>query len=315
MNKLFVLLLIVTENLKFHQSILSKIKYVRYVPFLWYKVISVCQNCIIKHIKVEGLALNTNPRKEKVVVSLTTFPNRIGIIHHTIKTLFLQTYKPDRIILWLADSQFPDRLLPRELETLLDQGLEVRYCKDYRSHKKYFAALQEQKEDEIIITFDDDIIYDLHSIENVVRQHSVYPECIVVNMCHYLRYDKNGKILPYNKWHSTDKESCTPNNYNTPLTGSGCLYPYKALRIEAFDWELIRELAMNTDDLWIYMQVLLSGRQIVSIPRQVNTFTCIGSSQNIKLADINCINNGNDKVIKNLISRFPTFEELIKVSI
>lgn len=308
----YIKLLNISERAKLHDSLLGKIKYIRYLAYLWYKLICWIQNRSIEHIGFDGLELNKEPRKEKIVASLTTFPARIAIVHHAIKTLFLQTYKPDRIILWLAESQFPNRLLTPELEKLQKCGLEVRFCEDYRSHKKYYLALQEQKADELVITFDDDIIYDLHSIENAVKQHQVYPDCIVVNMCHHVKFTKDKQLLPYGKWHASDSECNYPNNRNTPLTGSGCLYPYHFLRNEAFDWEVIKRTALNTDDLWIYAQILLSGRQVVAIPEHVDTFTCYGRSQEVKLAYYNCINDGNDTTIKLLIEEYPELLDLIK---
>ena len=45
-------------------------------------------------------------RQQKVVVSLTSYPKRIGTVWITIETLLRQNVKPDVIILWLAKSQF-----------------------------------------------------------------------------------------------------------------------------------------------------------------------------------------------------------------
>ena len=49
-------------------------------------------------------------RNQKIIVSLTTYPKRIGTIWLTIETLMRQRVKPDEIILWLAQSQFPNGL-------------------------------------------------------------------------------------------------------------------------------------------------------------------------------------------------------------
>ena len=40
-------------------------------------------------------------RKDEIVVSLTTYGNRIHEVYLTIESLLHQTVKPDRIILWL----------------------------------------------------------------------------------------------------------------------------------------------------------------------------------------------------------------------
>ena len=45
-------------------------------------------------------------RTPQYIVSLTSFPARINTAHLAINTLLQQTFKPDRIILWLASEQF-----------------------------------------------------------------------------------------------------------------------------------------------------------------------------------------------------------------
>ena len=76
-----------------------------------------------------------------VIVSLTTYPGRIDQAWKTISSLLNQTLKPKRVILWLAKEQFPDQQLPESVQRLTGRGLEIRYCEDLKSHKKYFEAM------------------------------------------------------------------------------------------------------------------------------------------------------------------------------
>lgn len=72
--------------------------------------------------------LNTQKRNEKIIVSLTSFPGRIHLVHKTIQTILLQSVKPDLIELWLAKEQFPnlEKDLPSELIELTQFGLNIR---------------------------------------------------------------------------------------------------------------------------------------------------------------------------------------------
>ena len=56
---------------------------------------------------VKDIGVTNNKRDTKLIVSLTTFPGRINSVHKTISTLLTQTLKPDEVILWLAEAQFP----------------------------------------------------------------------------------------------------------------------------------------------------------------------------------------------------------------
>lgn len=96
----------------------------------------------------------------ELIVSLTSFPPRIKTVHKTIETLQDQTYQADRIILWLAEEEFPEKEkeLPRELLALRDKGLEIRWCNNIYSYKKLVPTIKLYP-NAIIVTADDDLYY------------------------------------------------------------------------------------------------------------------------------------------------------------
>ena len=65
----------------------------------------------------------------------------------TIKTLLKQTVKPDKVVLWLAEEQFPQKEneLPSELLELQNFGLTIKWCTDIRSYKKLIPAFNVKK--------------------------------------------------------------------------------------------------------------------------------------------------------------------------
>ncbi len=68
--------------------------------------------------EVKDVGVTNNKRETKIIVSLTTFPDRIESVYKTVSTLLTQTLKPDEVILWLADSQFPAKKLTDNLTDL-----------------------------------------------------------------------------------------------------------------------------------------------------------------------------------------------------
>jgi len=48
-------------------------------------------------------ALNRRERKTRIIVSLTSYPERFAHIHTALKSIMLQTVKPDKIIVWLDE--------------------------------------------------------------------------------------------------------------------------------------------------------------------------------------------------------------------
>ena len=101
----------------------------------------------IEQRKVSEYGLNTEERSPKIIVSLTTFPKRIKTVHITIEQLLTQSVKPDKLILWLAEEQFPNKEndLPEDLLRLREFGLTIGWCKDLRSYKKLLPTLKESE--------------------------------------------------------------------------------------------------------------------------------------------------------------------------
>lgn len=80
-------------------------------------------------------------RHPRIIVSMTSYPARINTVHFAIRTLLAQKRLPDKIILWLCESDFPNREddLPESLKDVLWHDVEVRWVNnDLKPHKKYY---------------------------------------------------------------------------------------------------------------------------------------------------------------------------------
>lgn len=278
------------------------------IPFFGgkiYNIVSKLQRKYIRELPVDNLSLNNEPRSEKIIVSLTSFPARIDCVGYSIKSLFNQTVKPDRIILWLATEQFENQGLPELLETFKSKGLEIRFCEDLKSHKKYHYALKEQKPDELVITYDDDLIYPENSIERLIKLHQKYPECVITNRAQAAEFE-NGEFLPYSKWKVRSSVGVKePASVLFPSTGGGALYPYNTVNKEAFNVEKMMGIAFSADDLWMRFMSALNGVKVVKTVKNHRTFTVIDGSQAESLQVENCIGGANDKALSLLKQNYP----------
>ena len=284
-----------------HSGQRSPFKLVRAFRHYKYIVLSTIANWLITRAKVQK-SIDNVYRNKKITASLTTFPARIEQVRYAILSIILQTERPDRIILWLAREQFPEETVPDNLRDLCQYGLEIRFCDDLRSHKKYYYALQEQNRDEVVITFDDDIIYHPHTIERLIKKHNEFPDCIVCSQVHVMTFQRDGSIKPYNQWDSYQEGMFNPNVDFMPLTGSGCLYPYKTMPNITFDKHKIRNYAFSADDLWIGYLARITNVKICIVDNPARIFSVVKSSQVQHLGQINCIEDGNDKTIQALSS-------------
>lgn len=257
-----------------------------------------------------GVGINNDSRDKKVIVSLTSFPARINDIWITIECILRQSYKPDMVILWLAESQFPDKKLPKNLKKLKHRGLTISFCnEDLRSHKKYIYAL-EQYPNDYIITLDDDLYYDSDLLKNILTLKEKFPESIPTNRAHKITFDKN-EIQPYRKWQHNSVDSF-PSNSLVQTGGFGTVYQTSDLFKDFNNKELIKELAFHADDLWLKIMVFLNNKKVVTNTKYNKDPITVKTSQIEKLVTTNVIEGGNDKQMLNMLNHYKIQTSLFK---
>jgi hypothetical protein len=255
----------------------------------------------------EGFGLNSLPRETKYIVSLTSFPARIDNIWITIETILRQSFKPDAIVLWLAESQFPNKDLPKSLLELVERGLTIEFCEgDLRSHKKYIYAFDRNPED-FIITLDDDLYYDKDLLRNLVELKNQFPKAIATNRAHKILF-KEGRVLPYRKWQHNVIDN-VPSYSLVQTGGFGTIYKRDDLYLDFNNPKLIKDLAFHADDLWLKMMTYLKGKQIVTNAKYNKDPITVKNSQMEKLVNINVIDGGNDKQLKKIFDYYKIKEE------
>lgn len=248
-------------------------------------------------------------RAKRIVVSLTTYPKRISTVWLAIETLLRQSVKPDEIILWLAEPQFPEGLseLPSSVLRLQDRGLTIRFCDDLRSHKKYFYALQEYAED-LVILADDDMFYPRDTIQKLLQMHKRWPEdicCITAQVI-----EPTFSAVP-SVWRNPNPNEHTLQHTDRiqAFTGSGTLIPPKALPEEAFDKAAIRQLCPYADDLWITFMAHRNGTRLSTLKKWRPFPVSIYGTAEGSLYYINGEGNQNDVQWKNLLEHYGTLPD------
>ena len=280
------------KSLGIFGKVINKIVSKSFYIFINYFVV----NYLTKTNSVKKYGLNQEKRTSELIVSLTTIPSRIDNIWITLESVFRQSYKPDRIILWLSNEEFDDISLPNNLLELKKKGLEISYCENIRSHNKYFHTIVNNP-NATIVTVDDDIIYPENMIANLIQIHNEFPKAVCSNMTHLVTY-KNGNLIPYTKWKPTYKKILKPTHKLIQLGVCGVLYPPNVLPKDCFNKTLIRQLSYGSDDVWLNTMCLLNDTPIVTNKTFNKYFLTISGSQKVSLLSINSFQGRKDKILK-----------------
>lgn len=229
--------------------------------------------------------------REKITVSLTSYGKRLGLVHIAIKSMMVQTIKADAIVLYLAKEDSGKRI-PQE-EELIKAGLRIeRNVEDLKSHKKYFYAVQEYPES-LIVTVDDDTIYDDRLLEDLYVGHMEYPEAVICRRGHRMT-KRNGQTAPYDLWEGCVMSTAPERGICATGVG-GILYPCGEYRKAFLDERGIRQTSLYGDDLWLKTVELIWGIRTYALGEL--PAVVIAGSQEEALYKENADNKRNDEYV------------------
>lgn len=245
----------------------------------------------------------------KIIVSFTTYPARINTIDRCLEAMIRQTIKPDKIILYLAENQFPEKKLSIDLTQYQEDGFEIHWCQeDLGPHKKYYYAMQEFPED-IIITIDDDFWYPETLVEDLIRGYQKFPMCIIARCAHLITALPDGSIAPYAEWYIRCEKYVNEPKMNLFAVGcGGILYPPKLLPGEVFNKTAILDFCWHGDDLWLKIMELTRRIPTVLVTKWFNDRPMQEYKEDGLFANVNK-DGGNDKTLAELLEYYNKLED------
>lgn len=243
----------------------------------------------------------------RVVVSLTSYPPRINTVWQTLRSIFSQSYLPDKIVLYLAKSDFPHREqdLPSSLTDMLWHDFEIRWVDvDLKPHKKWYWAFRDFKND-LVITIDDDLIYRRAMIEELVEAYHNHPQAVVASRTHLIMFDDKDALKPYNQWileagYAHPKLVGVESQRLFATTGAGTLFDPSLFPEWVFDRTLIEQYCLFADDIWLKAVEVAAGIPVVAATNE-QLLTYVPDTQEVALAHQNLGNGGNDIVLSQLL--------------
>lgn len=240
----------------------------------------------------------------EIVVSLTSYGDRLKTAHLAIRSLMLQTVLPDRIALYL-DGSISRSGLSDELLDLESYGLEIRIgCEDLGPHKKYVYAFQDFS-GSLVITADDDLVYARDTVETLLRAHEQLPGCVVARRCHLIGLDREGRPLPYSKWDMEYKDPFpVPRRRLLATNGGGSLFPTASFDLSKLDMDAIRGVAWPADDLYLKFFELINGVEVAYAPNGLNHPYVLPGTQENGLFKNNVGDGRNDAIMRELMGRY-----------
>ena len=218
-----------------------------------------------------SLLVNKIKREVPIIVSLTEKDTDYMDLELSIFSIFNQSIRPDRVILWLSDEYKNLSELPYEITQFIKNGLEIRFVKDLRGYNKFIYALKEYP-NAINITASEDVYYKENWLEKLYLSYLANSNDIQVHLAHRVVFDKD-RIFPSSKWEKYTNNETAGYNYFINSDG-GILIPPKSLSAEIFREDVFMKYLPFNEDLWLWIICLLSSRKIRIVKDHIGTITC-----------------------------------------
>jgi hypothetical protein len=267
---------------------------------------------------LNNCALNSNERgtsdeqygEHEIIVSLTTYDRRLCDVYLAIESIMQQTLKPNRIILWISD-ELKNSDIPLLLQKQQKRGLEIRYCKDIRSYTKLIPALRAFPSS-VIITVDDDHLYNVDLIEHLVNAHKKNPGLIYGTKIHRMKLRSAKSLEKYTKW-IWNYQSFDISPLNFPTGVGGVLYPPHCFNDEVFNEKVFLDICKYADDVWFKAMALLNNtasQKVHSRSKDSSSQLRNEAIQDTSLQRINVKEGMNDVALKAVFGKYNLYERL-----
>lgn len=219
----------------------------------------------------------------KIIISLTTYPQRINCLSSVIKSILNQSILPDKIIVFAYEKEL--NILNFSDDIYKNQLIEIRFVKEnLKGHKKYFYAFSEFFDD-FVITIDDDCLYHQDTIKKLLEYSKLYPQCVICNRGRFIFY-QDDSFTPYKNW-IRNYPIGVPSDFIMATGCLGVLYPPHWYDDQLFNInEIQKEPVLSNDDVWLKYHELRLG--IKTVITDINkSLNFINNTQNSSLCDYN----------------------------
>lgn len=254
------------------------------------------------HARVISLGQFVGKDKERVIVSLTSYPKRIGIVHQVIESLWRQTFAVDEIILYLSLEEFPNKEedIPKKLRKMVGvNGFRIEWVpENLKSHKKYYYVLQDYSSN-VVITVDDDMTYSETMVCDLIQSYRRFPFAVSARRARIVLKEEE-RLAPYRKWNGIlDEYTLVERGDLCAIGVGGVLYPPMISNREWFDKKNMMGITEKQDDLWLKANEVLGDISIVYvIPSKEDSI--ISESMENAMAFQNLYSGVNDYCMQDL---------------
>lgn len=256
-----------------------------------------------------------------LIISMTSYPARINGVASVWESILNQNVDKNEYhcVLVLAEPEFPDKVLPKDLQAIIDRGdVElIWYPVNIRSHKKLMPTLKKYPNSPILVV-DDDITRKEGWLRVFIDDHKKYPNDIITGTFQYfLDGDYKFQRMTDFKQKNAGGKNQVPGiimNFARPANGcAGTLYPAGTFTDKRFfDEKKMMEMSPTSDESWQYAFNIMADK----VMRQTSVIfdeseTVVPGSQAVPTSLYKVNKLKYQTIFNDFAKEFPQFKEKI----
>lgn len=249
-----------------------------------------------------------------LIVNLTTTRQRFYLLRYTLLSLIEQTLRAEKIIIWVSEEPYlRDKgmagfdytsQLQEWIPKYNKMGVEIRLTKNTGPYRKLIPCLRNAKDDDILVTADDDIIYRQDWLSSLIQEfYACGGDKVVASRVRKIRRNALGVIQSYVCWRVVTERSLLSEDYIITF-GAGAVLKKSFFRpqdIENDDFVLISPTA---DDLWYTKLLNNNGISVVCTPLAIRSLHFINHGDGLDNNNLPVLSGFWIKAVFPLLARF-----------
>ena len=239
--------------------------------------------------------------ESKVIVSCTTTFDRLKYLYHMLKTLEEQTVQPDEVIIHVSSEPYLSDKGISEVPEWMNRGIfRVQETANIGPYRKLMPLLPALGEEDLVVTADDDILFDQFWLEALLNHARERPDEVISTRARYIRRKKSGQFMNYHNWKRVYFEESGMDIL--PLCGAGVVFRKRHLDPGLSEDTSFLSIAPTTDDLWYRALSLKKGVPVFVDPKIDASSIYLEHNQGLKELNLFKGNTGGVKSI--LLNKF-----------
>lgn len=204
-------------------------------------------------------------QRSRVILTCTTISSRLDLLFYTLSSISRQSYAPDVVYVNVSREPYMlDEGVADVPSWVSELGATVREVANDGPYRKLLPTISNCEDSDLVITFDDDVLYGRMWLERLVDRATMFPNHIVCGVGRRISRLRGDRFQGYKRWAQVSRTE--DGLWLLPIGVGGVAYRRHLLDMEMLTTGEFRRLAPRTDDLWYRVSSLRMLTPVVVDP-------------------------------------------------